>query len=481
MISKFVTIVYLISLSCSLWMMSRRRLHLADELMLKKVGVLLCSGYSVAVTYIYAHVYQGGRPLLYLAMLALCPFVFVLLGIFKRYNYRGDLNVLLLALMLNTLGLVTLYRLNVDSGWFLTRVVHYDGDVPIVLKQLAYSMIALFGITVGLAKGIFPQAVRFIENNKYTMVWGLVAFALLALPKLFGFSAMLAQDTSFQPSEFAFKVIFLVFVAKYYASRSSELILPHYPLREVLKLVFFISVGIAGFFFLPLVFLQKELGTALLIGLSFIILTAYVTGRVSFFFAGMALIVAALCVGVLISGHVEKRLIGAWLEWREFAFKPFREGERLYPGYQLFTAIATIRLSPWGVGIGNGILNRIGNDQAIRTIVPKAVHDFIAIPVMSEMGILAIAVIAIGYMVLLYKAIEKQKTLSFRNILSAGIAIALMTQGLYNLSCVTALLPTTGIPLPWVSYGGSAIFANYILVGLLMTTLNDEGDVCDEK
>lgn len=71
--------------------------------------------------------------------------------------------------------------------------------------------------------------------------------------------------------------------------------------------------------------------------------------------------------------------------------------------------------------------------------------------------------------------------MSFRNILAAGIATALMTQGLYNLSSVIALLPATGIPLPWISYGGSAVFANYILIGLLLAILGDnEDDGCEK-
>jgi cell division protein FtsW len=173
---------------------------------------------------------------------------------------------------------------------------------------------------------------------------------------------------------------------------------------------------------------------------------------------------------------VEKRVIAAWLHWKEYAFKPFGDG-RLYPGYQLFTALASIRLSPWGVGIGNGILKHATMDK---TVIPKAVHDFIAIPVASEIGIVAIIIICIAYIVLLDKATKRNRSLDFWNILAAGIAVALMTQGLYNLSSVIALLPATGIPLPWISYGGSAAFANYFLIGLLITILNDKKDGCNE-
>lgn len=476
--SKLITILYLISLLSTLWMIHRHPLRLDNEPMLKKALTVLCAGFIMAITYIFINTLHWEKPFLFFMMISFCPLVWLLITILKIYKYEGDLSILILTIMLNSLGLVVLYRLDISSGWFLTRAVDYQENVSMALKQLAYSMIALLGVVAGISKGVFKAAIEKIEKRRDILVWGVGAFALLALPKLFGFSTWLTGDKSLQPSEFAFKIIFLIFIAKYYESKSSELILKHYPVKEVLKLVIFIFTGIATFFFFPLVLLQKELGTALLIGLSFIILTAYVTGRVSFFLAGLALIALALYTGVHLSDHVERRVLGAWLEWKEFAFKPFREGEKLYPGYQIFTALATIRLSPWGVGLGNGILKHATMDK---TIVPKAVHDFIAIPVASEMGIIAICIIGIGYIILLDKAMQKNKSLSFQNILAAGIAIALMTQGLYNLSSVIALLPATGIPLPWISYGGSAVFANYILTGLLLTVLNDKKDDRDEK
>lgn len=477
MTGKVVTILYLISLLSTLWMVYRHPLRLDNMQMLKKVIVVLFSGYVLAATFIYANTLHWEKPLLFFSMLSFCPFIWLLIFILRRYEYKGDLTILILSIMLNTIGIIVLYRLDIGSGWFLTRAVGYQENVSMVLKQLFYSMIALLGVATGISKGLFRAAIEKIEKRRDILVWGVMAFALLSLPKLFGFNIWMTGDKSLQPSEFAFKIIFLIFIAKYYESKSSELILKHYPLKEVLKLVIFVFTGVAIFFFFPLVFMQRELGTALLIGLSFIMLTAYVTKRFSFFLVGLALIALAIYVGTHLSVHVEKRVVAAWLDWKEYAFKPFGDG-KLYPGYQIFTAISAIRLSPWGVGIGNGILKHATMDK---TIVPKAVHDFAAIPVASEMGILAIFIIVMGYIVLLDKALQKNRSLNFRNILAAGIVIALLTQGLYNLSSVFAILPATGIPLPWISYGGSAVFANYILIGLLMAILSEKGDGSDEE
>lgn len=474
---KVVTILYLISLMATLWMVFRHQLRLDNMEMLKKALVVLFSGYSLTIIFIYINTLQWEKPLLFLLIVSFCPFVWFLISILRRNGYKGDLSILMLTIMLNSIGIIILYRLDISSGWFLTRAAGYQENVSIAIKQLAYSAAALLGLVIGISKGLFIAVIEKIEERRNILIWGIMALIILALPKLFGFSIWMTGDKSLQPSEFAFKIIFLIFVAKYYESKSSELILRHYPLKEVLKLVVFLFVGVTIFFFFPLVLLQKELGTALLIGLSFIILTAYVTNRFSFFLVGLALIALSIYVGTHLSGHVERRVIAAWLDWKEYAFKPYGEG-KLYPGYQIFTALAAIRLSPWGVGIGNGILKHATMDK---TIVPKAVHDFAAIPVASEMGILAIFIIVMGYIVLLDKAIEKNRSLNFRNILAAGIVIALLTQGLYNLSSIIALLPATGIPLPWISYGGSAAFANYILIGLLMAILSGKGESRHEK
>lgn len=476
MTGKVVTILYLISLMATLWMVYKHQLRIDNILILNKILAVLSGGYCLALTFIFFNTLQRGKPLLFLAMLAFCPFIFGLMFLFKKYEYKGDLSALILVIMFNSLGLLTLYRLDINSGWFLTRLFGYHEDVPMAFKQMIYSAIALLGVVIGISKGLFNSLIEKIDKNSNYIFWGFIALALLALPKLAGGSLM-SQDKSFQPSEFAFKLIFLIFVAKYYESKASELILQHYPTRDVLKLVLFVFAGVTIFFFFPMVLLQKELGTALLIALSFIILTAYVANRVSFFFVGVALVALAIFVVTLFDDHVKIRVIATWLDWKDYAFKPFGDG-KLFPGYQIFTAIAAIRLSPWGVGIGNGILKHATMDK---TIVPMAVNDFVAIPIVSELGLLAIFIIVTAYLVLLDKAIPKNRSLTFKNILAAGIVIALITQALYNLSSVIALLPPTGIPLPWISYGGSATFANYALIGVLVVILNEKGDSGHEK
>ena len=262
---KVVTILYLISLMATLWMVFRHQLRLDNMEMLKKALVVLFSGYSLTIIFIYINTLQWEKPLLFLLIVSFCPFVWFLISILRRNGYKGDLSILMLTIMLNSIGIIILYRLDISSGWFLTRAAGYQENVSIAIKQLAYSAAALLGLVIGISKGLFIAVIEKIEERRNILIWGIMALIILALPKLFGFSIWMTGDKSLQPSEFAFKIIFLIFVAKYYESKSSELILRHYPLKEVLKLVVFLFVGVTIFFFFPLVLLQKELGTALLI------------------------------------------------------------------------------------------------------------------------------------------------------------------------------------------------------------------------
>lgn len=477
MTGKLLTLSYLTSLVTTLWIAFKYELRLDNLLRVKKLLSILLAGYSMALTYIFIANYRGEKPLLFLAMLSFCPFVLlVIFLVFKKYEYQGDLSALIIAIILNSLGLIAIYRLDVNSGWGILKIFGFQEKVvSMSFKQLVFSMLSLFCVAHCISKGIFSSLIGRIEKDTGYLFWGVVAIALLMITKLAG-GTLMSQDKSFQPTEFAFKLMFIFFISLYYKSRSSELALSCYPMKEVTKLVLFVFVSIALFFFVPFCFLQKELGSTLLIALTFIMLTTYVTNRISFFFAGIALIALAIFVGTLAADHVAKRIFITWLDWKEYAFTSYNAGTD--PRYQIFMAIAAIKLSPWGVGLGNGILKHATMDK---TIVPMAVNDFISIPIVSELGIVALLIIGGAFFVLLNKAIPKTDTLTFKAILAVGITIALTTQALYNLSSVIALLPPTGIPLPWISYGGSATLANYILIGILVVILNERENSREKK
>jgi len=478
MIAKLVTIPYLVSLATTAWIVFRNEIRLDDLIRVKKILSLLLGGYGLALTYIFIACYHWEKPLLYLAMLGFCPFVlFGIFFIFKKYEYQGDFGVLILAITLNSIGLIMIYRLDINSGLGLFKIFGFQDNVPMAFKQLVFSVIAFLGVVFAIAKGLFSIFLDNVEKNTSFLFWGIFALIVVLISFLCG-DSQTSQDKSGQVTEIIFKLFFLFLISLYYKSHAPELATAHYPLKDVTKLVLFIFICVALFVLLPFCFLKRELGTTLLTALTFLILTTYVTNRVSFFILGIAMIAFIIFLGTIVSDHIAGRVLATWLDWKEYAFKPFGAGTK-YPGYQIFTAIAAIKLSPWGVGIGNGILKHAS--MVDKTIVPMAVNDFIIIPSVSELGIGVLLIIGSAFFVLVNKAIPKMDHLTFRAILAVGITIALATQALYNLSSVIALLPPTGVPLPWVSYGGSATLANYCLIGLLCTILNERNIAREKK
>ena len=163
---KVVTILYLISLMATLWMVFRHQLRLDNMEMLKKALVVLFSGYSLTIIFIYINTLQWEKPLLFLLIVSFCPFVWFLISILRRNGYKGDLSILMLTIMLNSIGIIILYRLDISSGWFLTRAAGYQENVSIAIKQLAYSAAALLGLVIGISKGSLHRRDRKDRREK---------------------------------------------------------------------------------------------------------------------------------------------------------------------------------------------------------------------------------------------------------------------------------------------------------------------------
>lgn len=470
MAGKIVAIIYLITLLTTVCILWRNSININNILMLKKILTVLFVGYCISLAYVYIFNYKMQKPFLLLSMLGFCLFISFIIFIFEKYRYDGDLNVFMIAILLNTISILILYRLNVSSPWSLAGLFGYKENVSRAFQQLIYSIISLLFIAFGIVSGIFSKALVIIERQKNPLFWGFIALTLLLLPKLLGLGPLMSQDKSIQPTEFAFKVVFIFFIAAFFRKHASELILKHYPLQEILKITLFIFICTVLFFLLPMLIANRELGTSLLLALCSVVLVTYFTKRISFLIVGIFSIAFIIFLGALISDHVAMRVFGTWLNWRNYAFTIYGDSGST-PGFQIFQAISSLKLSPWGVGLGNGILNyNSGN-----TVVPLAVNDFIIIPVVYELGITALGIIGIAYLVLIDKSVPQNRSLSFsfRSIVAAGIVVVILVQSFYNLSSVIALFPPTGVPLPWISHGGSAMAANYLLIGFLTVIINE--------
>ena len=249
------------------------------------------------------------------------------------------------------------------------------------------------------------------------------------------------RDVTFQPSEFA-KLAVIVFGANLLASRpSGSTRLTLWPMLVVL-------MGVGG-----LVFLEPDLGTT-------VVLAAIVASLL--FFAGLRLD-ALLVTGTVGLGLVAGMSMSAsYRRDRLFSlFDPWNDP--LNTGWQPIQAgVAISSGGLWGAGLGAS--------RAKWGFLPFAQTDFIFAIVAEELGFLAAMAVILAYLVLgvmgLSTALRAPDR--FGQLLAAGITSWILIQAFVNIGAVLGLLPITGVPLPFVSYGGSSTILSLTAFGILL-------------
>jgi peptidoglycan glycosyltransferase len=266
-----------------------------------------------------------------------------------------------------------------------------------------------------------------------------------------------------QPSELL-KVILVVFLAGYLADyrpllargsiRAGPLLLPPVPYLLPMLAMW----GLA----LLIVIVQRDLGAALLFFTVFLALLYVATQRASYVLLGLLLFIAGSAALYLLFGHVRTR-IDVWLD-------PFADPAG--SGFQILRALYAFgRGGILGTGFGAG-LPQVGNSPAI-----PAIHtDFVFAALAEELGLLGGLVILALYLVIAERGlrIAARAADEFRAFLAAGLTLVIVIQAAIIIGGNAKLFPLTGITLPFVSYGGSSLLANAIIVGLLLA-LSDEG------
>ncbi len=362
--------------------------------------------------------------------------------------------------MLGGLGLLLMQRLP------QSLVTQSFGDAVLGLGQLqlAWLLIALAVIAV-LAVAVRSDA--WLRTYKYT--WAAAGIALLLLTFVFGSDVNGARLTlsigplSGQPSELL-KVILVVFLAGYLSenrslladesTRIGPLRLPPIPYLAPMVAMWAVALGI--------VVVQRDLGAALLFFAVFLALLYVATGRPSYVVGGVILFVVGSWVLYNLFGHVQLR-VDNWLD-------PFRDP--LGSGFQTVQALyAFARGGILGVGLGAG-LPTIGG----RLPVPAVHTDYPLAALGEELGLIGLLAILGLYLVVVERGLRIAAAAhdDFRAILAAGLALVIAVQAFIIAAGNLKLIPLTGITLPLISYGGSSLLANALVIGLLLA-LSDPG------
>jgi len=379
------------------------------------------------------------------------PFLGVVLGLFvvahvavRRLAPNADQLILPLAAILNGLGYVMIARLNEQ----------------LAAQQAAWTGAGIIAFIVTLA---VIRRVRQFERLRYTV--GLIGVLLLVAPLIPGVGRQIngariwirVGPFSLQPGEFA-KIALAIFFAAYVVERRELLTTSTWRLgplrlpdpRHLAPLL------VAWAFSLLVMMFQRDLGSALLFFVLFLTVLWVGTGRAGYLAVGGALFGAGVYLAWQRFTHVQTR-VSMWLDpWQDPTDRGFQIVQATY-------ALAWGGVT--GAGLGQGIDGRI----------PYQETDFIFAMIGEELGLLGTTAVLIVFLLIVGSGfrIAARATDPFAKLLACGLTTLIGFQAFLIMGGVTRLLPLTGVTLPFVSYGGSSLVSNWILMALLIR-LSDE-------
>ncbi|GCE47072.1 cell division protein FtsW (lipid II flippase) [Thermosporothrix hazakensis] len=381
--------------------------------------------------------------------------VHIVLNLFFR---KADQVLLPLAGLLSSIGVLMATRLGPD--------LH---NPRLGTNQFLYALLG-FGLccaTVAILR--VPQ-----KLSRYKYIWALITLALL-LPALI--KGVLAGDApsrdtlglgpfKIQPSEFA-KIAIVIFFAAYLSEtrdilakgfmRIGNLRLP--PLRHLGPLVSMLGIALAIFL------VVHDLGLALLIYSTFLCLMYLASGRLMYVLVSLGAFFVLGFVGYMLLGYVRNRFavvgfdVVNWDKWtpEQVAFADD-------PGYQIMQGLiglCTGGLFGQGFGLGH---------PAGRFFIPVVESDLMLSGLGEEIGLMGLFAILGLYLLIIHRGfhIAMKARDSFSQLLAAGLTTIFAIQTLVIIAGNLKLMPLTGVPLPFLSQGGSSLFANYIIIGILL-------------
>lgn len=356
----------------------------------------------------------------------------------QKLGHEGDPVFLPLAALLTGIGLTMILR--IKPNLFLVQ-----------------SMWVGIGLMVFLVSAFLSRSLH--EVAKYKYVCGFIGISLMMTAILFGVDIggnknwVILGPIRFQPSEFA-KLFIVLFLAAYLSERRDLLTLAtkHYG-PFVLPHPRFIAPLIAVWGLAMMMFvLQRDMGAALLYFGTAIIMTYMVSGRFSYIMIGVILFLIGSLLCYKFYHHIQMR-VDIWLN-------PWVDPNG--GAYQIVQSL---------FAFGSGGIMGSGLTYGFPNMIPEVHTDFIFAAIGEEMGLLGAGAVIILYILMIYRAFRASlfAKMSFSMLVAGGLAVSMVLQICLIIGGVIKFFPLTGITLPFISYGGSSIVANFILLGMLFS------------
>jgi peptidoglycan glycosyltransferase len=366
----------------------------------------------------------------------------------RRFAPAGDALFLPIAALLNVLGFILVARLDRANG----------GQLAAAQARWTVVAVAAFILTLW-----FVRDVRSLARYRYS--WAVAGVGLLFLPilPLIGREVNGARlwvrlgPLNFQPAELA-KIILVLFFAGYLAEQRELLAvgLRRLGMLRIPEPRALAPVAVAWAVSLLIMILEKDLGSSLLFFTIFIVVIWVATGRTFYLVAGGVMFLLGAFLSYQLFGHVADRIV-VWLD-------PFAHIEDR--GYQLVQSLFALATGGvWGTGLGLGRPD----------LIPNAQTDFIFSALGEELGLAGTAAVLTAYALFTSRGLGLATRCrdDFSKLLVTGLVVTFSIQSLIIIAGVTRLIPLTGITLPFMSYGGSSLLSNFILVALLVRTSDE--------
>jgi cell division protein FtsW (lipid II flippase) len=366
----------------------------------------------------------------------------------------ADPFMLPLATLLTEFGLVMIYRIDVAAA----QRAELNGN-PAPTPDV-YSQLTWFAVAVVLFAVVLLVLRDHRTLQRYTYTFGLVGLVLLILPlapwlgtTVNGATLWIRVGTlSFQPAEIA-KIVLTIFFAGYLVEKRDSLALVRTKFlgMGLPRLKDLGPILIAWLVSLAVLIFETDLGTSLLFFGLFVCMLYIATQRRSWLVIGGVLFVAGAVAAYYLFGHVRLR-VEVWLD-------PWAYSDT--SGYQIVQSL---------FGLANGGILGAGLGQGFPNLVPFASTDFIIAALGEELGVTGLIAILLLYAILIERGLRTAVSVrdSFGQLLAAGLSITLALQLFVIVGGVTKLIPLTGLTTPFLSYGGSSLIANWIIVALLL-------------
>ena len=351
-----------------------------------------------------------------------------------------------LVALLTAFGLVMIYRIDDalardQANWFVLGLV-------------------LFALTIQ-----FLRDYEVLERYRYTIA--VAGLLLLLAPRLPGIGQQVngaylgikIGPLAFQPAEFS-KIAIVVFLASYLREHREVLIVGA---RRVLGVTlpplkhFGPMLVVWGASMFMLVFI-RDLGSSLMFFAAFLALLYVATGRFSFVVIGMAMFTVGAWFFASTVPHVGDR-VEIWLD-------PY--GDPTGTGYQILQSIfAQADGGLFGKGFGQGLITIPGTNDAL---LPAAQTDTIYSLIVNELGLFGACGVVLIYLLIAARGFKIALLArdGFSKLLATGLTAVFSIQAFVIIGGVTRVIPLTGVTLPFISYGGSSIVANFVLLALLL-------------